>query len=61
MSYDLSLYFKKLYDVEKATMEDLEKSRDRGLIVAKSSYSFFRDSENIKKMNSGGAIFDNEV
>ncbi|MFH0853157.1 MAG: NAD-dependent DNA ligase LigA, partial [bacterium] len=48
MSYDLSLYFKNLENIKKATVEDLTKSRDVGPVVAESIYKFFRDAGNIK-------------
>lgn len=51
MSYDLSLYFKNLKNIKKASVEDLIKSRDVGPVVAESLYKFFRDSGNTKLLN----------
>ncbi|MBU4141840.1 NAD-dependent DNA ligase LigA [Patescibacteria group bacterium] len=51
MSYDLSLYFKNLENIQKATVEDLTKSRDVGPVVAESVYKFFRGAGNIKLIN----------
>lgn len=48
MSYDLSLYFKNLANIQKAGVEDLTKAKDVGPVVAKSIYDFFRDKHNIK-------------
>lgn len=51
MSYDLSLYFKTLSAIKKASTEELMKSRDIGPIVAKSIYDFFRDPGSVKLLN----------
>ncbi|MBU3965334.1 NAD-dependent DNA ligase LigA [Patescibacteria group bacterium] len=48
MSRDLSIYFKNLANLEKASVEDLTKAPNVGPIVAKSIYEFFRDRHNIK-------------
>lgn len=51
ISYGLAIYFKKLSNLQKATVEDLIKSRDIGPVVAESIYGFFRDAGNIKLLN----------
>jgi len=51
MSYDLSLHFKNLENIKKASAEDLTRSRDVGPVVAESIHRFFRDPGNIKLIN----------
>jgi len=48
MSYDLSVHFRNLSNMEKTSTEELMKSSDVGPVVAKSIYEFFRDKRNIK-------------
>lgn len=51
MSYDLSLHFKNLDNIKKASVEDLTKSHDVGPVVAESIYNFFQDAGNIKLLD----------
>ncbi|MDP3057831.1 MAG: NAD-dependent DNA ligase LigA [bacterium] len=51
MSYDLSLHFKNLANLKKASVEDLIRSRDVGPVVAASLCDFFHDAGNIKLVN----------
>jgi len=51
MSYDLSLHFKSLANIQKASVEDLTRSRDVGPVVAESIHGYFRDAGNIKLVN----------
>ncbi len=48
MSYDLSVHFRSLSNMEKTSTEELMKSSDVGPVVAKSIYEFFRDKHNVK-------------
>lgn len=65
MSYDISLRFKNLSDIEKAGMEELVRVADVGPVVAKSIYVFFRDKRNIKIIEnlkkSGVKIIADEI
>lgn len=49
-AYDLAARFGTLENVEKASLEELEKVRDIGSVVAKSIYNYFKEKRNLKKI-----------